>query len=116
MLGNWQVSSQIITTRDTDRETERENKKRTYRFTRDLRIWFPVPRIPSLGLGHINDPIHDDMRDMYTLRAKLPGERLGESAQGKFAAGEGSALRAAFDRGGSAGKNQGGWIFRLGDG
>lgn len=52
----------------------------------------------ALGPWNVDNTIHDDMRNMNTLRAKFSSQRLSSCSKGEFTRREGSAICTAFQR------------------
>lgn len=63
-------------------------------------------KLPRLSPRDIDDPIDDNVRDMYTLRPELARQRLSQRPQSKLARGKGREIRRPFQTGGCAGENQ----------
>lgn len=84
------------------------------RKTYSLRIQLGILLLkhPPLRPRDINNPINDNMRDMNTLRSKLPRQRLRQRSQRELARRKGSELRRALETGCRAGENESRRVFQ----
>lgn len=75
----------------------------TYRLRIQLRIL--KLKSPRFGTRDINNPINNNMRDMYTLRSELPRERLRQRAESELARRESGEIGGTFETGCCAGED-----------
>ena len=76
----------------------------------NLALWRHILQ-PLLGPGNVDDAVDDGVSNVYSLRRKLPRDRIAQRTQRPLAAGEGGHLRVRFDTGRSASEYQGRGVF-----
>lgn len=89
---------------------EKEKAEKTYSLRIQLAPLHPaIHRVP-FGPRAVNHPVHDHVRHVHPLRAKLARQGLGERPRGELAGGERPEARRPAQGGGGARDEQGGRV------